>query len=108
MDISQAHLAQMWEQSAENPPDLVASAWLDGGPVTRVLELREGSPGITVIMEEDAAKVRTTKDLGRYTLPMPPPRRKDWMTWPRCKGIPVAPAGTIDYDELRGAKWQKE
>jgi len=52
--------------------------------------------------------VRTTKDLGRYTLPMPPPRRKDWMTWPRCKGIPVAPAGTIDYDELRGAKWQKE
>jgi hypothetical protein len=29
---------------------LVPSAWLDGGPTTTVRELREASPGITVIL----------------------------------------------------------
>ena len=49
-DITQEHLAELWEQSAENPPDLTQSAWLDGGPTTTVTELREASPGITVIL----------------------------------------------------------
>jgi CRISPR-associated endonuclease/helicase Cas3 len=49
-DISQHHLAALWEQSADNPPDLVPSAWLDGGPTTTVTELREASPGVTVIL----------------------------------------------------------
>jgi CRISPR-associated endonuclease/helicase Cas3 len=49
-DIKQRHLAELWEQSAENPPDVVPSAWLDGGPTTTVTELREASPGITVIL----------------------------------------------------------
>jgi CRISPR-associated endonuclease/helicase Cas3 len=48
--IKQRDLADHWEQSAENPPDLVPSAWLDGGPTTTVRELREASPGITVIL----------------------------------------------------------
>ena len=51
--ISQSHLAALWEQSADKPPDLVASAWLDGGPTTTVTELREASPGITVILGTD-------------------------------------------------------
>jgi CRISPR-associated endonuclease/helicase Cas3 len=49
-DISQQHLSERWEQSAGNPPELVASAWLDGGPTTTVTELREVSPGITTIL----------------------------------------------------------
>jgi CRISPR-associated endonuclease/helicase Cas3 len=49
-DVSQKQLADLWEQSAENPPDPVPSAWLDGGPTTTVTELREASPGITVIL----------------------------------------------------------
>jgi CRISPR-associated endonuclease/helicase Cas3 len=48
--INQRELADIWEQSAENPPDLVASAWLDGGPTTTVTELREASPGVTVLL----------------------------------------------------------
>ena len=40
-DISQKVLADTWEQSAENPPDLVPSAWLDGGPTTTVSDLQK-------------------------------------------------------------------
>ena len=42
-NISQRHLADAWEQTNENPPEPVASAWLDGGPQTTVSELREAS-----------------------------------------------------------------
>lgn len=106
-DISQSCLADAWEQSAENPPDLVASAWLDGGPFTTVTELREASPGISVLMQDDVSKVRDKPKLtGRYVLPMPPPPRAfDWKSWDRERGIPIAPPGTISYDEMRGAKW---
>jgi CRISPR-associated endonuclease/helicase Cas3 len=51
--ISQRDLAEKWEQTSENPPELVPSAWLDGGPTTTVTELREASPGITVLLEAD-------------------------------------------------------
>ncbi|CAN5244833.1 CRISPR-associated helicase/endonuclease Cas3 [soil metagenome] len=105
--ISQKHLAEAWEQTAENPPDLIASAWLDGGPVTSVLELREGSPGITVLIQDDVSKVKANpKSLGRYTLPMPP--CSSWREWTDYKGIPIAPASAIEYDAKRGAKWQSE
>ncbi|HEY2910951.1 MAG TPA: CRISPR-associated helicase Cas3', partial [Gemmataceae bacterium] len=105
--INQFHLADAWEQSAENPPDLVPSAWLDGGPATTVTELREASPGISVLMESDLLTVLAApKQIGRFVLPMPPPPRSlDWRSWKRERGIPVAPTGTVDYDEMRGAKW---
>lgn len=108
-DIAQCHLAGMWEQNADNPPDLVPSAWLDGGPTTTVAELREASPGITVLMEEDLPRVRATpKQLGRFALPMPPsPRSIDWRTWAKERGLPVAEPGTITYDPMRGAEWQQ-
>jgi CRISPR-associated endonuclease/helicase Cas3 len=48
--ISQRDLAELWEQSADVPPELVPSAWLDGGPTTTATELREASPGITVLL----------------------------------------------------------
>jgi len=106
-DISQMLLAAAWEQSAENPPDLVPSVWLDGGPVTTVTELREASPGISVLMQADLDLVKASpKLMGRYVLPMPPPPRAlDWKSWVRERGLPVAPTGTITYNELRGAKW---
>ena len=106
-DITQQHLASLWEQSAENTPELVSSAWLDGGPTTTVTELRELSPGITVLMQADRSRMKANpKVLGRLLLPMPPPPRStSWRTWPREKGIPVAPAGTIEYDPERGARW---
>jgi CRISPR-associated endonuclease/helicase Cas3 len=106
-NISQRDLAQKWEQSADNPPDQVLSAWLDGGPMTTVTELREASPGITVLMQEDRNTVREQpKTLARLVLPMPPPpRHLDWRAWLKERGLPIAPTGTIDYDPKRGAKW---
>ncbi|HLN27216.1 MAG TPA: CRISPR-associated helicase Cas3' [Gemmataceae bacterium] len=108
-NISQKHLAELWEQTSDQPPEFIASAWLDGGPTTRVNELREASPGITVLMDEDLSKVRGKPSyFGRYALPMqPPPRRLDWKAWCRERGLPVAPPGTIVYDRLRGAEWAR-
>ncbi len=105
---SQRHLADLWEQAGNQPPALIESAWLDGGPATTVTELREASPGVSVLMESDrkAAQVRP-RNLGRYVLPMPPPPRNlNWKNWQHERGIPVAPADTITYDKLRGAEWQ--
>ena len=106
-DISQRHLAEAWEHSDENPPEIVASAWLDGGPVTTVSELREASPGIAVIMQGDVERAAGGQ-WGRYTLPMPPPpKRLSWWAWPKSRGIPIAPADTIVYDANRGAEWRQ-
>jgi len=100
-------LAQAWEQTEDNPPELVASAWLDGGPLTTVSELREASPGITVIVQDDVVRA-TGRSLGKYTLPMPvPPKKLDWRSWPRPRGIPIAPTDSIIYDAKRGAEWRK-
>jgi CRISPR-associated endonuclease/helicase Cas3 len=107
--ISQRHLSDAWEQTGDQPPERIGSAWLDGGPTTSVLELREGSPGISVLMAEDEPRVKARrKDLGRLVLPMPPaPAALNWRTWPRHRGLPVAPAGAIAYDRMRGAEWRK-
>lgn len=102
--ISQRQLADAWEQSTDQPPVQIGCAWLDGGPETTVKELREGSPGVTVVTHDDLPRVRATpEDLLRVMIPMPP--RDGWETWPQERGIPVAPQGTIDYDSLRGAAW---
>ena len=103
--LSQADLAAAWQsEDAETKPDFIASAWQDGGPSTTVLELREASPGITVVLEEDFPKLKRyakriaelsrqgkkpTEDdliprqgeevLARMALPMPPPpKRLEW------------------------------
>jgi CRISPR-associated endonuclease/helicase Cas3 len=105
--IQQRHLAEAWEQTSDQPPDPVASAWLDGGPTTSVCELRETSPGITVLMAQDLAGVNVQpKALARLVLPMlPPPSVLNWRSWPQFRGLPVAPNGTMFYDRLTGATW---
>ena len=72
-------------------------------------ELREASPGITVLMRGDLKNIAKPKDVGRFTLPMPPPPRAlNWQSWPKHKGIPIAEDATINYDPMRGAEWQKQ
>jgi CRISPR-associated endonuclease/helicase Cas3 len=107
--ISQRTLSEAWEQfDTAHRPEFVANAWLGGGPSTTVLELRDASPGITVLMEEDAPAVRGGKELARVVLPMPPvPRHLKWRDWPELKGIPVAPPRTVIYDSNRGAEWRR-
>jgi CRISPR-associated endonuclease/helicase Cas3 len=104
--ISQKQLADSWEQQGNEEVSLCDSAWLDGGPVTLVKELRDGSFGITILMAEDLARVRANrKDLGKLTLPMTP-TNLPWQKWPRERGLPIAPEGTITYCKMRGAKWK--
>ncbi len=110
-DISQRQLSECWEQSGDDEAQTVASAWLDGGPVTTVCELREASPGISILMREDVDAMTPSKgsykDIGRYVIPMPqPPREVKWQTWSKFKGIPIAEPGFVDYDKCRGAQWQ--
>ena len=78
--------------------------------MTNVLELREGSPGITVIQERDQQRVvEDYRELKKVLIPMnPPPRHLEWHKWPRYRGIPIAPEGTIEYSKERGARWQKK
>jgi CRISPR-associated endonuclease/helicase Cas3 len=136
--LSQADLANAWagldRTEAAVPVD---SAWLDGGPCTKVCELREATPGITVVLARDepalrryqvrigrerweatrrgqpldAAVLRTRvgeKMVAQVALPMPPPPRAlNWRAWPRFRRVPVAPEGTIDYHPLRGGEWQR-
>jgi CRISPR-associated endonuclease/helicase Cas3 len=108
-DISQTQLADAWEQSAEDAPAPGESKWLDGGPKTEVVELRDGSAGITVMLERDLQRARANKqDMPRLLLPMPlPPRALNWRQWHRHRGVPVAPLGSISYDPMRGAEWQR-
>jgi CRISPR-associated endonuclease/helicase Cas3 len=108
--LSQAALAQAWE--AHDPgrrPAFVESAWLDGGPVTAVLELRDVSPGLSVLLAEDEATVRADpRRLQRYVLPMPsPPREMNWRGWNEFRGLRIAPEGMIDYHPERGARWRR-
>ena len=110
--LSQDDLGKAWEQfDAERRPGLIPASWLDGGPSTQVLELREASPGITVVLQRDAVKVWSGQvSVARVALPMPPPpkRWKDqWRNWPEAKGLPVAPEEAIDYCAKRGAQWRK-
>jgi CRISPR-associated endonuclease/helicase Cas3 len=110
--LSQDHLAKAWEDfDKDQRPPFVAAAWLDGGPATQVLELREASPGITVVLQRDGVAVRTGRlHPARAALPMPPPPRpwrNQWRQWPQAKGLPVAPTEAIAYDPQRGAQWQK-
>jgi CRISPR-associated endonuclease/helicase Cas3 len=106
--LSQADLATSWKNMDKSPaPRVGDSAWLDGGPTTQVHPLRKASPGITVLREQDLPLLRKGTPLVRLLLPMPDPRPLPWQKWRRCKGIPIAPAGTILYDNCRGAQWQK-
>jgi CRISPR-associated endonuclease/helicase Cas3 len=104
--ISQRDLITAWQQNGEAPLCCGGSTWIDGGPATQIGDLRQGTPGINVLLEEDYERVQNQpRQLARYVLPMPPPRSKDWKSWPRFRGVPIAPPGTVHYDPHRGATW---
>ncbi len=112
-DLSQADLAAAWEKLQDGRADVARyqSAWLDFGPATPVLELREGSPNVTVVLEQDWAALKAgTKRLAEVALPMPVPpakrgdKRFEWQAG-EFNGVPVAREDAIVYDPQRGATW---
>ncbi len=114
--ISQRDLVLAWETRAGSPQCeqiKLDSMWLDGGPRREVKELRKGSPGITVILQDDLTALRsadaaTRKSLGEVLLPMPRPFFPNWREWPEYQGIKITPNGFLNYDKKRGGSWSTE
>lgn len=111
-ELSQADLVAAWSQfpgvAAEEDGSEGAS-WMDGGFDTVEGDLREGSSGVTVLLEADREAVkRGLLDPVRAALPMSAPKSRAWLRWPREGYLPVAPAAAIDYDPLRGGRWRRE
>lgn len=76
---------------------------------TRPGMLRDSSVAIPVVREEDLPCSRnriTRAELVRLTIPMLLPKGHEIKHWPRLRGTLVAPAGSIGYDPVRGARWR--
>jgi len=72
--------------------------------------LRTGSMSVSLIREEDSPQPLsslTRAELIRLTIPMLYSRLHHMTTWARARGTPVAPAGVVHYDPIRGARWNR-
>ncbi len=105
--VSQSDLVREWstlvDGTQQRPLD---SAWMDGGFESTPRHLRESSPGITVLLREDADAVkRGDVDPVRVRIPMTTPKGMDWKKWPEVAFSKVPPSEHISYDPERGAEW---
>ncbi len=107
--VSQRDLAEKWislDDGIQN--GLLESAWIDGGFETTPRHLRESAPGLTIMLQEDAAMVQCGEvDPVRARIPMTTPRGLDWKKWPQVAFAKVPPPEYISYDPERGAKWNR-
>lgn len=110
--LSQSDLATAW--AAMVPADVrdtnTESAWIAGGFRSEQREVREGTPGVTILLPRDAADVDAGKaDPVRVELPMPqPPRSFDWRQWRRVAYRLVPPDDAVQYDPMKGARWSPQ
>ncbi len=107
--LSQADLVAAWERCAESEPPAARQVanWVDGGFETEPRELRKSTPGITVLLERDAAEVRRTPSRAvALALPMSAPSRVRWKEWPQAGYLPIAPDSAVTYDPQRGGRWK--
>jgi CRISPR-associated endonuclease/helicase Cas3 len=104
---SQEDLAAAWRHEESVAPLPVMSNWLDGGFATSVGDVREASPGITILLPDDVASIASGELAWEAAaLPMPRPP-EDWVSWPRIRHLPVPPGGVVEYDAEKGARWRK-
>ena len=88
--------------------------WLDGGFHTEPWPLREGSPGIDVILEDDAKLLSVSGRDQTITpeevrIPMPPvPRKWNWKDWNEVAFCKVPPQHCISYSPTKGAQWKTD
>jgi CRISPR-associated endonuclease/helicase Cas3 len=106
--LSQGDLARAWrDQDSGQGVAPLESAWLDGGFETRPRHLRESSPGLNVLLEDDAQAVeRGEIDPVRVLIPMNSPKTKGWQTWRKVAFARVVPKEYLSYDPQRGARWK--
>ncbi len=105
--LSQRNLVESWSSRPEAAWKPVACAWLDGGFATRPGPLRQGSPGIEIILREDVEAVRSGTKPEEVRIPMLTPRDRDWHNWDELAFCKVPPPGRVDYDPTRGARWTR-
>lgn len=112
-DLHQKDLSQAWAALVQQSPAIqrIPCSWLDGIFDTEVNSAREGSPGVSVLLPDDAPKVRDNAALAtRYSLPMNPPPRAQLRAlggWPQVQGHLIPPRDAISYDPQKGAQWAK-
>lgn len=106
---SQRDLVEAWSQGDVPAAAPVSSMWLEGGFRTEPAPLRDTQPGLTVLLEDDAAEVAARRCRSvKVALPMGiPPRNLDWKRWKTVEFLPVVPKGALAYDPIRGGKWIK-
>jgi len=110
--LSQRDLVEAWHPAYDGPRQTEPSAWMDGGPSTRVMPLRDLQAGMPVILQEDATYVaKEPGGLATCLIPMtmPPGGLARAEKWPRCPGrgynIRIAPPDAINYSPALGASW---
>ena len=107
--VSQSDLAQTWsalDEGRQQKP--LESAWINGGFETMPRHLRESTPGMTVLLQEDATAVeRGGIDPVRVRIPMTIPNWLEWKKWPQVAFAKVPPPECISYDPERGARWNR-
>jgi CRISPR-associated endonuclease/helicase Cas3 len=112
---SQADIAARLDRMQDREEPDRSSAWLRGGWLSEPQPARMGDQSITIIREEDLGEIE--RQLGRedrrawnnkrlvpWTIPMLYLPRFTFMR--RVGGYPLAPAGTVRYDQKEGATWQ--
>jgi CRISPR-associated endonuclease/helicase Cas3 len=110
-DLSQRDLVQAWAARSVLQHRPTPSTFRQGGFCTEVGELREASPGLTVLLSDDAELVRRGQaDAVALALPMGlsggAPR--DFAGWQKVDLYPIAPPNSIDYDAQRGGQWRAQ
>lgn len=109
--ISQRDLVEKWQSlpnvGAANIVDERESSWIDGGPKREVKQVRDSTPGLSVVLERDVSDIRSHRmKLAEAIVPVGMPRGNEWKEWDECCGIPVVPDAVLDYDPERGARWR--
>ena len=107
--VSQSDLAQKWLALDDGRRQkLLESAWINGGFETTLRHLRESTPGLTILLREDAAAVKCGEvDPVRVRIPMTVPKGLDWKRWPQVAFARVPPPDCLSYDPERGARWNR-
>jgi CRISPR-associated endonuclease/helicase Cas3 len=115
LPCSQADLAGRLDGMKDREEPDRSSAWLHGGWLSEPQPARVGDQSITIVREEDLREIEgelgredrrfwTSKRLVPWTIPMLYDRRFAFTR--RVGGYPLAPAGTVRYDQKEGATWQ--
>jgi hypothetical protein len=104
MELSKAfvNIAETHRSESEIRP-ISFCEWVDG--LWRSLKdqrtIEEASFSIEVIREED----RDENPI-EMAIPMPIPKLDAWRNWDKVSRFYVAPAGSLSYDDFRGAEWR--